>query len=302
VRVLVTGASGLLGSALCDALLARGDEVVGLTRDPARARHGNPTVHWHAWDATVGPVPDAALEDVDAVVNLVGESLDQRWTRRAKQRILDTRERGTRSVVEAIGARRDRPKVMVSQSAVGFYGDRGDAVVDEETPPGEDFAARVCVAWEAAAREVERHKLRLAIFRTSPVLSREGGLLKRLRLPFKLGVGGPIGSGDQYLPWIHLDDEIRAVLWALDDKRVSGTFNAASPQPVTNREFSKALGRALGRPAALRVPGPALAIMLGRELARTVVGGQRVLPRRALDSGFEFRFRDLEPALRDALG
>jgi uncharacterized protein (TIGR01777 family) len=302
LRVLITGASGLLGGALCDALLARGDEVVGLTRDPGRARRGNPTVRWHAWDATIGPVPDASLEDVDAVVNLVGESLDQRWTRRAKQRILDTRERGTRSVVEAIGARKDRPKVMVSQSAVGYYGDRGDAVVDEGTAPGEDFAARVCIAWEAAAREVESHKVRLAIFRTSPVLSREGGLLKRLLPPFRMGLGGPIGSGEQYLPWIHIDDEVRALLWALDEKRVSGIFNAASPAPVTNREFSKALGRTLGRPAALRVPGPALAVVLGRELARTVIGGQRVLPRRALDAGFEFRFPELGPALSDVLG
>ena len=301
MRVLVTGASGLIGSTLCDALLARGDEVVGLSRDPERARRANPTVGWHRWQPAMERPPAEAFDGVDGVVHLVGESINQRWTDEAMRRIVESRQGATHNLVQAIGALEQKPQVLVSQSAVGYYGDRGDAIVDETAPPGSGFAAEVPVEWERAAHEADDLALRLVIVRTAPILDRRDGLLKELLTPFKLGVGGPIAGGRQYLPWIHIDDEVGILLWALDDESVTGTVNAASPNPVTNREFSKALGRALNRPAVVPVPGFAVSILRGRELAETVKGGQRVIPRRTLDLGYEFQHPELEPALRDLL-
>jgi uncharacterized protein (TIGR01777 family) len=301
MRVLITGASGIIGSALCDALLARGDEVVGLTRDPEQARSTNPRVSWFAWEPTLERPPDDAFDAVDGVVNLVGETIDQRWSEESKRRILESRRVATHNLVQAIAAQERKPAVLVSQSAVGYYGDRGDAIVDESAPPGSGFAAEVPVEWEAAAHEADDLPVRLVIVRTAPVLDTRGGILKELRTPFALGVGGPIAGGRQYLPWIHIDDEVGILLWALDNDEVSGTINAASPNPATNREFSKALGRVLRRPAIVPVPGFAVSLLRGRELAETVKGGQRVVPRRALDLGFEFEHPNLEPALEDLL-
>jgi uncharacterized protein len=301
MRVLVTGASGLIGSTLCDALLARGDEVVGLSRDPEKARAGNPTVRWFAWQPTLERPPAEAFEDVDGVVNLIGETINQRWSDESKRRILESRRASTHNLVQAIGALEQKPRVLVSQSAVGYYGNRGDEIVDESAPPGTGFAAEVPVEWEHAAREADELPLRLVITRTAPVLDPREGLLKELKLPFKLGIGGPIAGGNQYLPWIHIDDAVGIMIWALDDDTVEGVVNAASPNPVTNREFSKALGRVLSRPAVMPVPGFAVALLRGRELAETVTGGQRVVPRRAQDLGYAFRFPQLEPALRDLL-
>jgi uncharacterized protein (TIGR01777 family) len=213
---------------------------------------------------------------------------------------MESRRASTHNLVQAIGALQDRPMVLVSQSAIGYYGDRGEALVDESTGPGSDFAAEVCVEWERAAHEAD-DLLRVVVVRTGLLLDPGGGLLKQLLTPFKLGVGGPIGGGDQYMSWIHIDDEIALLLWALDDEQVNGTLNATAPNPVTNRELSKALGRVLKRPAVVPVPGVALNVILGRELAETVKGGQRVLPRRALDLGFSFKYPELEPALGELL-
>lgn len=301
MRVLVTGASGLVGSSLCDALLARGDEVVGLTRNPDRARETNPKVRWFGWDATLERPPGEALDGVDGVVNLIGEPVQQRLTESAKQEIRDSREIATRNLVQAIAASDPRPRVLVSGSAIGYYGDRGDAIIDESAPPGTGFMAEVPVVWEAAAQDVEQAGVRLVLVRTGLVLDRHGGLLKQLLLPFKLGVGGPVAGGGQYMPWIHIDDEVAILLWALDDDRVSGAVNATAPEPVTNRELSKTLGRVLGRPAVVPVPKLAVAALFGGELADTVTGGARVVPRRAQDLGFVFRYPSLEPALRAAL-
>jgi uncharacterized protein len=301
MRLLVTGASGSLGSAVCDALLARGDEAVGLSRDPERARQGNPTVTWHAWNPTAERPPASALDGVDGVVNLIGEPIDQRWTEAAKRRIRDSRARATKNLVDAISASEPRPKKLVSQSGVGYYGDRGDALVDESTGPGSSFDSEVCVAWEEAAREAEKVGVRVVVTRTGLVLDPEHGLLNQLLLPFRLGVGGPLAGGGQYMPWIHVDDEVRLLLWALDTDLASGTYNATAPNPVTNREFSKALGRALGRPAVVPLPKLALKLRFGGDLGEVVAGGQRAVPRRAVDDGFEFRHPELEPALRDLL-
>lgn len=301
MRVLVTGATGLIGTALCDALLDRGDEVVGLTRDPERARGTEPRVSWHAWEPTLERPPDAAFASVDGVVNLVGEKINQRWTEEAKQRIMETRRTATHNLVQAIASLEAKPRVLVSQSAVGYYGDKGAEVVDESGGPGESFDSEVVQEWEKAAREIEPSGVRLVIARTGQVLDEGGGLLGELLTPFKLGVGGPIAGGHQYLSWIHVDDEVELLIWALNDEQVSGVVNATSPHPATNKDFSKALGRALGRPAVTPVPGFVLDLKFGREFGRVLRGGQRVVPQRTRELGFEFRHPDLDEALRDLL-
>jgi hypothetical protein len=299
VRVLVTGASGLIGSALCDALFARGDEVVGLTRDPGRARAANPRVSWHGWEPTLERPDPAAFEGVEAVVNLVGEPIDQRWTEEAKQRIMETRRQGTHNLAQAIEALERRPQVLVSQSAVGYYGDRGEAEVTEADGPGGGFDSEVTQAWEQAAHELDGSGVRLVVVRSGQVLTRAGGMLAQLLTPFKLGLGGPLAGGGQYVSWIHIEDEVGILLWALDEEGVSGTVNATAPEPVTNREFSKALGRALGRPAIMPVPGYVLDLKFGRELGRVLRGGQRAVPKRTVELGYRFKHPDLDEALND---
>lgn len=301
MRVLVTGASGFLGSALCDSLLVRGDTVVGLTRDPQQARGTNPNAVWHAWEPTLERPPEAAFEGVDGVVNLLGEKINQRWTDEAKQRIMESRRTGTRNLLGTIAALADKPRVLVNQSAIGFYGDRGDAIVDEEAAGGEGFDADVVREWEAAAGGAEALGLRLVIVRTGHVLDPRGGFLAQLLPPFRLGVGGPLAGGRQYVSWIHIEDEIGILLWALDNESVRGTINSTAPNPVTNRELSKALGRALGRPAVMPVPGLALDLMYGHEFGTVLRGGQRVVPRRATDLGYSFRFTDIDDALANLL-
>jgi uncharacterized protein len=301
VKVLVTGASGLVGSALCDTLLARGDSPVGLTRDPQRARGTNPSVIWHAWEPMLERPTPAAFEGVDAVVNLLGERIDQRWTEESKRLIMDSRRTGTRNLVGAIAGLERKPKVLVSQAAIGYYGDRGEAIVDESAESGEGFDSEVVREWEAAARTVEGSGVRLVIVRSGHVLDPSGGLLGRMLRPFKLGVGGPLASGDQYMSWIHIDDEVGILLWAVGNEKVDGVINATAPNPVTNRELSRALGRALNRPAVVPVPGFTVDLMFGSEFGAVLRGGQRVLPRRALDLGYEFRHPDLDEALSDLL-
>ncbi|HEX5989970.1 MAG TPA: TIGR01777 family oxidoreductase [Solirubrobacterales bacterium] len=301
MKVLVTGASGTIGQALCDALFARGDQVVGLSRDPGRARRANPRVTWHKWEPTLERPDPAAFEGVEGVVHLLGERIDQKWTDEAKQRIMESRRQGTHNLVGTLESLASPPKVLVSQSAVGYYGDRGTEEVDESDGPGASFDSEVVQAWEAAARELDGKGTRLVITRTGQVLSSEGGMLKEMLPPFKLGVGGPLAGGEQYLSWIHVDDEVGILLWALDNEEVSGVVNASSPNPATNKDFSKALGRALNRPAIMPVPGLVLDLKFGKEFGHVLRGGQRVLPRRTQKLGYEFEHPDLDEALRDVL-
>ncbi|HVY79219.1 MAG TPA: TIGR01777 family oxidoreductase [Solirubrobacterales bacterium] len=301
MKILVTGASGFIGSALCDSLLIRGNAVVGLTRDPERARSTNPRVSWHAWEPLLERPPEDAFEGVDGAIHLLGEKINQRWSAEAKQRIMESRRTGTHNLIGTISALQRKPKVLVSQSAIGFYGDRGASLVDESSEGGEGFDAEVVREWERAAREVEPTGVRLAIVRTGHVLDPRGGFLAAQLTPFKLGLGGPLAGGGQYVSWIHVADEVGILLWALENEGVSGIVNATAPHPVTNREFAKALGRALGRPAVVPVPGLTLDLMYGREFGKVLRGGQRVMPRRALDLGYEFRHPELDEALADLL-
>jgi uncharacterized protein (TIGR01777 family) len=302
VKVLVTGASGFIGSALCDALLVRGDTVVGLSRDPARARSTNPSVIWHPWQPTLERPPADAFEGVEGIVNLEGEKINQRWTPAAKERILESRRTGTRNLLGTIAGLERKPNVLVNQSAIGFYGDRGDAVLDESAEAGgKSFDSEVVQEWERTAAEAEALGLRLVIVRTGHVLDAGGGFLGELLTPFKLGVGGPLAGGRQYVSWIHIDDELGILLWALDNQEVRGTINSTAPHPVTNHEFSKSLGRALGRPAVLPIPGCVLDLKFGHEFGVVLKGGQRVIPRRAQDLGYVFKFAKVDEALQDLL-
>jgi uncharacterized protein len=301
MKVLVTGASGLIGAALCDALLAREDRVVGLSRNPEKARLAHPGVEWHSWEPTLERPSAAAFDGVDAVVNLVGERIDQRWTDEAKRKIMESRRAGTHNLVGALAGLEQKPRVLVNQSAVGYYGDRGDAVIEESTGPGESFDSEVVQAWEAAAHEAEAAGVRLVVLRTGQVLDPKGGMLSELLTPFKLGLGGPLAGGAQYLSWIHIEDEVGLILWALDGESVSGTLNATAPHPATNRDFSKALGRALNRPAVVSVPGLVLDLKFGGEFGAVLRGGQRVVPKRAQELGYEFKYPQLDAALADLL-
>jgi uncharacterized protein len=305
VRVAVTGATGTIGQALVRALRERGDSVSVLARDPERARRTlGEGVEAHRWaDATAGPPPAEALAGRDAVVHLAGEPVAQRWTRAARERIRDTRVLGTRHLVEGIRAARPRPRILVSQSASGYYGPRGDEPVDESEPSGDpdDFLAGVCREWEAEAIAAEDLPLRVVRPRTGVVLSARGGALARMLPPFRMGVGGPVAGGRQHVPWIHVDDVVGAILLFLGDERATGPVNLAAPAPATNRDLSRALGRVLRRPAVAPVPALALRLLYGR-MAEIVTTGVRLEPRRLRELGYEFRHADLEAALRDVLG
>jgi uncharacterized protein len=300
VRVTLTGATGRIGTELVRELTARGDEVAVLSRDPDRARSKLSAVEAHAWDPGAGPAPAEALAGRDAIVHLAGEDLAQRWNDESKRRILGSREVGTRNLVEGLRAAEPRPAALVSASAVGWYGARGDERLDEDEPAGDDFPARVCQAWEREAQAAADLGLRVVRVRTGVVLDSEGGALQKMLPPFKLGVGGPVAGGRQYVPWIHIDDLVGIYERAIDEAGWSGAVNATAPEPVTNRELSKALGRALHRPAIAPVPGFAVKLLYG-EMATLVITGQRAVPRRPLEWGYEFRHPDLDEALRSVL-
>ena len=294
----ITGATGRLGSLIVAALTKRGDEVTVLSRSPDKAR-AKLDVEAVAWDPLAGPAPADALAGRDAVVHLAGEDIAQRWNDESLRRIRKSRELGTRNLVAGLSAADPRPPALISASAVGYYGPRPEPI-DEDAPPGHDVLADVCVVWEREALEAESLGVRVVRMRTGIVLDRHGGALQKMLLPFRLGVGGPVAGGDQPLPWIHLDDVVGMYLNAIDDERWTGAFNATAPHPVTNREFSRALGRALHRPAIAPVPGFAIRTLYGG-MAKLVIEGQNALPRRAMELGYVHRHPDLDEALRSAL-
>jgi uncharacterized protein (TIGR01777 family) len=302
MKVTVTGATGLIGRALVARLLERGDSVTVLSRSTDKARKAlGDDVEAHAWDLMSEPAPSEALLGRDGVVHLAGEPVAQRWTKEHKQAIHDSRETGTRNLVAGLRATDPRPKVLVSASGIGYYGPRGDEQVDEETPAGTDFLAQVTLDWEREAQAADELGVRVVRMRTGIVLSDDGGALASMLPPFKAGVGGPIAGGKQYMPWIHIDDEVGLILAALDNDEWWGPVNGAAPNAVTNKVFSKTLGRVLRRPAFAPVPALAIKALYG-EMAEVVTTGQNAIPALAYGHGFEFKYTELEPALRDVLG
>jgi uncharacterized protein (TIGR01777 family) len=303
-RVAISGATGTIGSAVVRTLQARGDHVVALSRDPDRARRtlGEGCEH-HAWpDPKVAPPPAPALSGADAVVHLLGEPVAQRWSPAVKREIRDSRVLSTRSLVSALNAlpAGERPSVLVSQSATGYYGPRGDERLDEGAPPGDDFLAGVVVEWEREALAA-RASMRVAVTRTGVVLSPTGGALATMLPFFRLGLGGPVAGGNQYVPWIHLDDVVGALLACVDQAGLQGAVNITAPDPVTNRELTRALARVLHRPAVFPVPAAALRVLYG-EMAQIVTTGQRVIPAALQRTGYQFAYPQLPPALSDLLG
>ncbi|MGH2944446.1 MAG: TIGR01777 family oxidoreductase, partial [Solirubrobacteraceae bacterium] len=275
MRVTITGATGRIGRHLVAALTARGDEVTVLSRDPDRASE-QLGVEAYAWNAKEDAAPSKALAGRDAVVHLAGEDVGQRWSNEAKAEILASRERGTRNIVHSIFDVKPRPKALVCASAAGYYGARKDEVVDESVGPGSDWLAEVVARWERQA-ETAKIGTRTVMVRTGIVLDANAGALEKMLPPFKAGLGGPIGSGRQYMPWIHRDDLIGIYLAALDNPTFAGPINASAPAPVTNKEFAKALGRAINRPAVAPIPGFTIKLLYG-EMSQVVLTGVRMVP------------------------
>lgn len=297
MRILITGSSGLVGSALVPALQARGDDVLRLVRRPPRDAAEIP------WDIAAGRLDHAALEGLDAVVHLAGSNIAAgRWTKRRRREILESRTKGTRLLCESLARCAAPPAVLVSASGINIYGNRGDTTLTEESIPGEGFLTDVVRAWESATEAAFQRGIRVVKLRLAMVLSPKGGALAKLLLPFRLGLGGPIGSGRQYLSWIAIDDLVRVLMRAIDDTALSGPVNASAPEPVTNADFAAALGRVLHRPSALRVPAFILRAMFGRMAEETLLSSARAIPSRLDAAGFAFAHPELESALRSLLG
>jgi uncharacterized protein (TIGR01777 family) len=299
VKALVTGATGFVGPRVLRLL----DAPVVLSRNPDRARAAVGTIAGSIlrWDPLQGPPPSQAFDGVDVVLHLAGESVAEgRWTAAQKARIRDSRVVGTRHLVQGIAQAATKPKVLVSASAVGFYGDRGDEELTESAAPGHDFLAGVCVAWEREAAAAEHVGVRVVTARTGIVLGAGGGALAKMLPPFKLGAGGPLGSGRQWMPWIHVADLARLYLHAAETGSIRGPMNSVAPEPVRNSEFTKALGRQLRRPAFMPAPYFGLRLLFG-EFASVLFASQRVIPQVAIETGFAFQYPDLAAALREIL-
>ena len=305
MQVLISGGTGLIGRALSESLLDDGHTVMVLTRDKQNAflPEGTKT---QQWDGRTLEGWTESIEQSDAVVNLAGENLagsgvlPQRWTEDQKRRIRDSRLQAGDVLSRAISAATHVPKVLIQASGIGYYGTLGDEIATEEHPAGDDFLARLAVDWEASTAAVEQRQVRRAIIRTGAVLSTRGGALPKLVLPYRLFVGGPLGSGRQYLSWIHIDDEVAAIRFLIENEDASGPFNLVAPEPLSNSEFGNTIGRVLHRPSLFPTPAFAMKLLLG-EVSTLVLDGQRVQPERLQALGYAFRFPDAESALRDLL-
>ncbi len=305
MNILMTGGTGLIGRALTKALLANGHQVTILTRNPQKHQNSMPGVKLVQWNGRTPEGWSQLIETADAVINLAGASiageglggiLTQRWSNAVKQRIRQSRTDAGQALVQAIAAAENKPGVLIQASAVGYYGPRGGEDIPENTPPGSDYLAQVCVDWENSTQAVEALGVRRVVIRTGLVLTEEGGILPMMLLPFRLFVGGPIGSGRQGIPWIHIRDEVNAILFLLENKAAQGAYNLSAPHPVTSKQFGKVAGKVLGRPSFFPTPAFALKLALG-EKATLVLDGQRAVPNRLVETGFTFAFTDLEKAL-----
>lgn len=297
MKILITGASGLIGRRLTETLLSQSHEITVLTRAPERAaKILGPKVEF--WPSLTDKT---SLDGFDAVINLAGEPIaDKRWTKDQKQKLCNSRWQLTEKLAQLINASQQPPAVFISGSAVGYYGDQGQAVVAEDEPPNKQFTWQLCARWEALALAAESSKTRVCLLRTGVVLAEKGGALAKMVLPFRAGLGGPLGEGQQYIPWIHIDDMVNGILFLLNHETLNGPFNLVAPYPVRNDQFSALIGEILHRPAFMRVPASVLRLLMG-ESAVLVLGGQRAIPQRLEDAGFEFKYSELKPALEQVL-
>jgi uncharacterized protein (TIGR01777 family) len=301
MRIVITGGTGLIGNALAREMGSAGHEVVVLTRDPARSGTLPPGTRAVRWDGRTAGDWAKLLDGDTVIVHLAGDAIAVgRWTDEKKRRIRESRVESGRAVLEGVRQAKSKPRALLQGSAVGYYGDAGDQVVTESHPPGDDFLARVCVEWEASTAEVASFGVRRPLLRTGIVLSSQGGALPRMALPFRMLAGGPLGNGRQWLPWIHEIDEVGAIRFLIEREDADGPFNLTAPAPLTNRDFSRALGEALHRPSFAPAPGFALRLLLG-EMADALLHGQRAVPRRLLDLGYVFRYPEALAALRSLL-
>jgi len=297
----MTGGTGFVGRELVPALLADGHSVTVLSRRQKPLTGDLANVRLVHWPGPPADIPDEALDNTDALLNFAGESIGGgRWTKARKDLLFKSRIETTRWLVASVERCVRKPSVMISASAVGYYGPRGDEEITEGDQPGEDFLGTLCMHWEDEAKAVIKHEMRLAILRTGVVLGKGGGALPRLMHPFKLFAGGPLGSGKQVLSWIHIDDLVGLIRFVLRNEHIAGPLNATAPDPRTNREFAKALGKAMHRPSFIPTPAFAIRLALG-EMSDIALTGQRVIPKRALEFGYQFQYPDLESALKNVL-
>jgi uncharacterized protein (TIGR01777 family) len=296
MKLMITGATGFIGSALLERLRRQAHSLVLLSRKPRRSQ-SRATEQWITWDPGRAGEWQHAVDGADGIVNLAGESIAaKRWSKSQKERLRRSRIDTTRALVNAIASARGKPKFLVNASAVGYYGPRGDETLTEESAPGNDFLSRLCVEWENEALKAEEQGVRVALLRTGIVLGKGKGALAKMVPPFKLFFGGRLGSGKQWMPWIHIDDEVGLIQFLIENEKARGAFNATAPNPVTMSEFAKSLGKALNRPAWAPVPASALSLLLG-EMAEMLLGGQRALPAAAEQLGFSFRYKHAAEAL-----
>lgn len=302
MRVIIPGGSGLIGNALSKALIANNHEVIMLTRNPGKVKDAPAGTQLRKWDGkSAEGWQDLAAGDY-AIVNLAGETIAQRWSKENKRAIRQSRVDSGKAVMDVINAAADKPRVLIQSSAVGYYGtETGDAQVTESFSPGSDFLAKVCFDWEISTAPASKLGVRRPVIRTGIVLSTDGGALPQQLLPFKLFVGGPVGSGNQWYPWIHLDDEVRAIQFLLNSDTADGPFNLTAPNPVTNKEFGKLAGEAMGRPSVIPAPGFAMKAVFG-DMSLLLLEGQRAVPQKLLAAGFKFKYETAQAALRDLLG
>ena len=300
MRVIVTGGSGLIGRALVDSLAQDGHEVILLSRNPDAVKNLPKGARAEKWDGQTAQGWGRFVDGADAIVNLAGATISEKWSETRKQEIRASRVNAGKAMVEAVKAAERKPRVVMQSSAVGYYGPRGAEEITEDSRAGSDFLASVCKDWEASTAELDNMGVRRVIIRTGVVLDKNGGALPKMVMPVKMFVGGPLGSGKQYFPWIHLQDEVAAIRWLIENPNAHGVYNLSAPQPLTNKNFTHAIGKVLGRPMLMPVPAFVMQTLFG-EMATLLLDGQREMPMRLVKEGFKFKFTNAEAALRDVL-